>query len=97
VMQWASSALIEEREELVEAVSWAPDRVSFDSTRFVVSELTFSVRLETRETGHHATVFVSTPCSRGLVGQATCDRVEEVTFDANGLPFSEVRIRPLDR
>ncbi|NNF65544.1 MAG: PASTA domain-containing protein [Acidimicrobiia bacterium] len=97
VMQWASSALIEEREELVEAVSWAPDRVSFDSTRFVVSELTFSVRLETRETGHHATVLVSTPCSRGLVGQATCDRVEEVTFDANGLPFSEVRIRPLDR
>lgn len=96
VMQWASSALIEAREDLVDAVVWAPDRVSFDSTRFVVNALTFTIRLETRETGHQATVHVATPCSRGLVGQATCDRVDDVAFDANGLPFSEVRIRSLD-
>lgn len=96
VMNWASSALIDAREDLVAAVVWAPDRVSFDSTRFRIVALSFAVHLETRDGGQPATVFVTTACERGLSGQAPCARVDAVTFDANGLPFSEVRIRPLD-
>lgn len=93
---WASDALIDVREDLVDAVVWAPDRVSFDSTRFRILPLSFAIHLETRDGGQPATVFVTTPCERGLVGQAPCDLLDAVGFDANGLPFSEVRIRPLE-
>lgn len=96
VMQWAASALIEERSSLVDSVVWAPDRVSFDSTRFSILGLTFAIEMVAKDSAQKVTVFVKTPCSRGLLGQAPCTRINGIEFNANGLPISDVRVRSLD-